>query len=352
MKTFVKYLGYRLKKSSIRTLVFTVCTLAIVLIAISENLYIKRDMYGFGITYSHIGLEYIAIAISVFSTLIPMLETAEFKNRRNLDTLYFLPMSRVKLALAHYLSGFIQVAFIHTVTFWSAWIYWLCKINSSHYIRSLNILPIYWLLSLAVGFIMYSIFIFIFCQGNNVLDGFIFCVAWMFIFFVVVNAIIYSFKDLLRIENVYDDVCQWYQAWTIVYMPINNLTMIFQGLTEIRNDMFLEQVELIIYQMYMFFVWVGVAAACVFGYFWTFIRKGAEKAGEISDSWFGYRTLIPIYAFCVLFEIGTHASIDIIIFWMLTILAYVIYRRGFKFKLGDIIIIGIFSVLYLGNIIF
>ena len=60
-----------------------------------------------------------------------------------------------------------------------------------------------------------------------------------------------------------------------------------------------------------------------------------EKTEEISDHILGYRTLIPIYA------IAGMIVFDDIILWIiieiLAVIGYAIYRRGFRFKPGEIV---------------
>ena len=65
-----------------------------------------------------------------------------------------------------------------------------------------------------------------------------------------------------------------------------------------------------------------------------------EKTEEISDSYLGFRTLIPVYAVTgmITFEVW-----DDVIFWVIieffAILGYTIYRRGFHYKKSDIAIL-------------
>ena len=88
---------------------------------------------------------------------------------------------------------------------------------------------------------------------------------------------------------------------------------------------------------YMFVAWGALGVASAVGYFITFVRKGAEKAGEISSSWFGYRLLIPIYGYSLLLEYNYLDFMTVVIF-ALMIIGYIIYRRGFKLKVSDYIV--------------
>ena len=111
MTSFRSYLGYRLKKALLQTLTFTL--MAAVISAVSADLCADRFMGNRGT----MGIEMIATIMGVIASIIPMLELSVFKSRRNLDTLYCLPISRRKMAAAHYLSGFIQMFTVYTAAF-------------------------------------------------------------------------------------------------------------------------------------------------------------------------------------------------------------------------------------------
>ena len=73
-----------------------------------------------------------------------------------------------------------------------------------------------------------------------------------------------------------------------------------------------------------------------------FIRCGKQKpesVGGVSDSFFGYKLFIPLYvAPVVLFSHighGTRSIGDVAVFFSLAFVGYIIFRRGFKFKLSD-----------------
>ena len=63
-----------------------------------------------------------------------------------------------------------------------------------------------------------------------------------------------------------------------------------------------------------------------------------EKTEEISDSYFGFRTLIPIYAIsAMILSESSNYIILWVIFELLTFIGYTIYRRGFHYKKSDVI---------------
>ena len=335
MKIFGRYLGYRLEKAASRMLVFTILAVVLNWLVVTESIG-RLNVYN-----NETGIYMLAIILGCLCTIVPILELSDFKNRRNLDTLYFFPIKREKMAAVHFVCGFIQVFVVYSVTFFSSWIHLALQ---THYF-ALEYMFFYYILSLLLGFVMYSIFAFLFIQGNTVADGILFCVLWMFII-LIVGSVVRS--EILR--NYIADTKYWENSanlvtdWGIIYSPINNLTVIFQDLIEV-NKHSLEYYYKSAYaaryirEMYMFFVWGAVGIAAAIGYFITFIKKGAEKTGEISDSWFGYRLLIPLYGYSLLIFWNSEIILTALIF-ALMIIGYIVYRRGFKLKSGDLIVVG------------
>ncbi len=337
MKVFGRYLTYRLKQSLLRTIVFSVLAMMICITVATQ----ATDP-GFLIQDRESGIYILATVLGIMCTLIPILELSGFKNRRNLDTLYFFPIKRSKMALAHYLSGAIQIFAVYTVSFLTSWIYLLARTDYF----ALSWMPLYYLFSLLLGFVMYSVFAFIFNEANTVADGVLFAGLWAFVLWVVSYSLLnYIFSSDINSDPSYNfryEVLPSLSDWGIIYTPINNLTVIFQELIEINRKHYGIYVDITygeryLSQMYMFFAWGAVGIAAAVGYFVRFIRKGAEMAGEISNSPWGYKLLIPLYGYSLLFMSGFEDIYTVIIF-ALMLTGYFIYRRSFKIKVSDIIV--------------
>ena len=125
--------------------------------------------------------------------------------------------------------------------------------------------------------------------------------------------------------------------WTIFFSPLNNVTVIFQKLIHVnRTDDYMKIAREYASQLYMVAFWIILGIGAIAGYFLTFIKKGAQKAGEVSDTFVGYRVLIPLYCIMVSSTFISFPIMQVIVMAM-TIVGYVIFRRGFKFKLPDIL---------------
>ena len=327
-------------------MVFTLISVALCLIVTSGS-----NMYGIingevSLASNTTGIYMLSTVLSILCTVIPIIELAPLKNRRNLDTIYFLPMSKWKLALMHFLSGFAQITFIYTVAFGAVFA-WLA-INTDYY--ALGYMIPFYFLSLLLGLMMYSIIAFIFNAANTVVDGVIFIVLWTFLF-VLLNYTVGLAAGFWLSRNISEVVTDNLRLhWLFVYSPINNLTVIYQDLIEINRASLNYNstaifAETYLKETYMFYIWGAFGIAAIVGYFVTFIKKGAEKAGDISTSIFGYKTLVPIYGYCLITMVGTIRSLFGIITSFLVafliasmVIGHVIYRRSFKLKLSDILI--------------
>ena len=89
--------------------------------------------------------------------------------------------------------------------------------------------------------------------------------------------------------------------------------------------------------------WIIAGIASVIGLFFTFGKKRTEKTEEISDSFFGFRTLIPVYAICAIISVNpsnnTAGLASFVIIEVLAFIAYTIYRRGFHYKKSDVAVL-------------
>ena len=323
MKTFSRYLTYRLKTGMLRVLIMAILAVLILFLVLPECL------DGSDVKWHSSGLYMQATLLSIVASIVPILELSGLKNRRNLDTLYFFPIKRAKLALVHFAGGFLQVFAIYTVTYFVHFAYLALKTD---YFALVYMIP-YYFLSLALGFVIYSVYMFIFTQANTVVDGVLFCILWIFL------AALVMLTGMILLGPDLSDPLDWLPEWGILYVPINHLTVLYEDLIEINREvnMWSYTVEQIMEHLEMFVVWGVVGVAAAYGYVYSFVKKGAQQAGEISNSLFGYKTLLPIYGCCFLLLSGS-TLFTCLLYLILMLVGYIIYRRGFKFKLSDILV--------------
>ena len=336
MRIFMRYLGYKLKKSTLRSIIIT-----LIGFVICQGTVEGSTSYEM-VEWRESGIYIRATLLGIICTLIPILELAPFKNRRNLDTLFFFPIKRWKMAIANYLSGWIQISFIYSVCFLGHLVYLLANTDC---FTLIYMLP-YYALSMLIGLMMYSIFAFVFNEANTVADGVIFCILWMFLGWMAYagfcGIVIEPHEAMLTEE--FGGVLNSFGEWGIIYAPINNLTVIFRYLIETNRhpeDNYYARYALeYLSQSYMFAVWGTLGFASVIGYIFRFAKKSAYKAGEISRSPFGYMTLIPIYGYSLLAIVGGSITLINFIIVAFMLVGYIVYRRSVRIRWSDIVVLS------------
>ena len=349
MKSFLKYFRYHSGSTVIRFLVILV--LAVLLSAVVCSFDRHEVMMGgyqelkypaIGVSGSVEGLAFIA---AVLASVLPMLELMGFQNRRNMDTLLTLPVSREKMATVHFVNGMIQLVLTVTAIFLVAFF----KMIPYFDVFDVGRLWVYYAFTLMGAAIVYAVFSFFFLQANTIADGIVFMALWS------------SFPALFVacIQEVFDlgrgDMKGLDWSYFFVFSPLTvvgntlgaSVTPTYYydpegGPSVILHDYSYhgkwEQVDTTCMIM-----WGIVALLCIVGYLITFRFKRSEQIGGISSSWFGYRTLIPLIAFSFIFALSaSEIPVAAALILVGMVVGYVIYRRGFRFKIPDFISMGAF----------
>ena len=211
MVSFKRYFAYQFKKSLPALLIMGVIALLLT--------FSNVEVYGLPDNITEITGERIIVWFGVLAfilgalcTVAPILMLSPFKNRRNLDTLLFLPVSRVKVAITHYLVGLIQIISVYTACFICTFLHLLPYFK---YLFLIYLIP-YYFLSVLYGIVLYSLFIFIFQQGSTVADGVIFGASYIFSPWAIVASITNTF-DLSNVGEYF-----------IIYAPIDAIHNVFR----------------------------------------------------------------------------------------------------------------------------
>ncbi len=315
MASFKKYFNYIFKKSRSRLLITLVISLIITVSSVDFYSY-NHDEYQ----VVSVSFDWIATILGFLCFLTPILELAPYKNRRNIDTLFSLPISKFKMGIAHYLNGIIYIASVFTLCSIYTFLYLLARKND---LNVVHFIP-YYFLALLFGIILYSFTSFAFYQGNTVSDGTIFIIAYSLVLMCAMGVIdlIGFFK--VRVQGSY------YSA----FGPLTGLTRGYSSLIEGNRALY----DFTTQRYISFAVWAIIGIASAFGFLYFFAKKKSEDVGEISGSIFGYKVLIPTFAYSLLF-----ISEDFNVLHLLIVLAmyigYIIFRRSIKLKRSDYICI-------------
>lgn len=266
------------------------------------------------------------VFLCLLAYIVPVVEFSFFKKRINLNCAYSMPVSRRCLGLAHYLTGAITVILPFTLSYLLNFI--LILTRGVQYYNLAPMIPHY-LLCLVLGLAMYSLMVFAFNEANTTGDGILFMLLWTFVLFFATYALDYivSVPMYFGIEPL---------PWGLIAILTKNYRQLIE-LTTVRDYLgpqnFLQAPE----GVFLVVTWILIGIASGVGFFLTFGKRRMEKTEEISDSFFGYRVLIPYFAVT-----GMIAFLDFaicVVFEILALIGYTIYRRGFRYKLSDIIVL-------------
>ncbi len=328
MTNFKQYLRSHLK-AGMRPFV---CILVVVLvmtllIGISEQPDRAYDIDGMYIHDYNSTLYIPVLFMCILVYVLTVMEFAFFKKRINLDCAYALPISRKAMGTVHYLSGLIMLLITFTASYLVNFILLLTR--GPGWFDFSPMIPHY-LLCLILGIAMYSFMVFVFNRANTMGDGIWFMILYSFVFVLLASAIM-VILDSNSLFNEGNAALPW--------GVIDELTKSVQYVVELSDSgrrLFWETPELIGWLIF----WITVGVLSAVGFFLSFGRERTERTEEISDSLFGFRVLIPLYAVCgmLVFE-AWDTIIFFVIIEILTFIGYTVYRRGFHYKKSDIIVL-------------
>ena len=345
MKNFGKYLIYRLKEA--RTY-FLIITAILSVIAISAEMFVyEQNGLPIGISTSVDGL-YSMFALLVFA--VPIYEFSGFMNRRNADTVFFLQIDKWHRTLAHYLTATVTVLSSMIVSFSILYIRLVFMATEGGIVKetfgfasTLQLLYAF-LVSLVFAVISITITSFTFCCANTELDGGICSFMWLFTPALAWTVI----EDLIRGSEVRSQVVgKLLLGIEISYLipGFNILTVLgeFDSIFYVKRDFaknFMRNDVLIPCAILL-----ALAILAFVGMYLLSRKKKAEKIGDISDSWFSYKLLIPLYGIILAYLLGAESIIVNIFLLVAAFGGYVIYRRGFKLHKSDIIMMIVIAVI-------
>lgn len=265
------------------------------------------------------------IFLCLLAYIAPVLEFSFFKKRINLNCAYAMPISRRALGLAHYLTGAITVILPFTLSYLLNFI--LILTRGVQYYNLAPMIPHY-LLCLVLGLAMYSLMVFAFNEANTTGDGILFMLLWTFVLFFATYASDYivDLPTYLFIEplpwGIISELTTNYKQLIELTVPSHSAT---EGFLQIQK------------RICWIIIWGLIGIVSSIGFLLSFGKRRMEKTEEISDSFFGYRVLIPYFA--VTGMIGFLNFAICVVFEILALIGYTIYRRGFRYKLSDIIVL-------------
>lgn len=325
----MRYFKNNYKKMIMPTVFLTIIGIAIYVIPIS----LVSSYYPIHLGDTNVfAFSLFLMGISIF---IPIYEFGFVKSKRGGDLYYSLPITRGKLNLQFYLKGLIEIVVTYLIVFFLGLL--VVKIKDFD-LNFIYYLPMF--LMFLMGLVaLYSINCFIFSKANNIIDGIIFILAYLVISFVVIGAldvVIYKIIGMNSFRRL--DKIMFSPIMMLSYFSFSFQYLLFRRVDYTADSIFNATSGT------FFIIWfiVGIVAALSLVLFTKYNKP--ENIQQKSNSWFGYKTIIPIFLTCLIvvsrIDFKYASDITVLILWILAAyVAYVVYERTFKIKWYNLVII-------------
>ena len=336
-----KYFLYELKKARweliILTVIFTLLCGTVAAVSPMQTKYEYYNGYDQLVTRMRIETPVVPLAISLLALMCyaaPAGVYAFKMNKRSVDCYYALPIKKEKLYFIKALIGLLLVAIPFTVAYWTMFLVYLIRPNNPY--QMVWFVPTYFgLLFFALCLFGYNAFAF--TRGNSMQDGITFMVAYSAVLFcVALVPFIWSEGELFS----WQVLLGFWPGYGGIMFSGNMIERIMgaDGVYLLSTDLKLDALT---------FIMPFVQGAAGYGLLFALLKKDkAEDSQQVCESWFGYKTLIPIFtAVAIGLLVGALIEVDfavaLIVFVMCAVAAFVcviVWRRKFLFgKLGWIV---------------
>jgi hypothetical protein len=342
MSRFRQYFSYRCKATLVRLLIFVGIAL---LLTYTSSYFLVYETFAYDydldtkypVMEAAGDLSVLGWSAGICAVILPVLELLPFKNKRNIDTMLALPIGRGKMILAHYLCGLLHLS----VTLFCSFALAAIKMVPYRMFFSLwMLLPFYAMLLLTAA-ILYSLFSFVFSTADTTADG----IVWLHIYSLLPPLFLSSAYDAfhLRPWSLVEEpwyFSPFYHLFTVADKYNDYITPTIQyDISEGLDQIYSVSCTKLVFQdgeIFTLLLWVGLAAACLAGLVYFFRKQRPETVGGLSHSSFGYQSLIPLMALTLIL-----AGLETALLMIFTVVWYIVYRRGFRFKTPDLVIMGL-----------
>ena len=342
MRAFGRYFWYRIKSTSLRLAALA----AIATLLSSLFVFVYQTIEGKEWDYYSGSCTWLGISACILAVVLPMLELLGLKNRRNLDTLLFMPINSGKMLAVRLFNGFLQLVITTAASFLMA----AAKIGvMDNADKRISDIAEFYFVLIAHAAIIYIVVSFAIFVANNAFDGVVFALGYSFIFANVAEALMQTFGQSKL----------GYSQEFLLYAPLARVTKIYDRTVFFdykRSHMQWVQENLEYFKgKYCYeslYLWICVAVCMAIALVFLGARLKSHKMGEISDSIFGYKSLIPFYAITSVFSMDTGNPSTKFIIVIVAYIGYAVYRRGIKLRLSDYLWIGLIFATIVCDIVF
>ncbi|MDE6505608.1 MAG: hypothetical protein K2L42_07055, partial [Clostridia bacterium] len=287
------------------------------------------------------------ITFAGFVAALAPVKTFSYRTKkRSVDLFYALPLSHKKILAVKFLVGLVVIYLPYTVAFF---IGSAATAATAHEANAAYCIPLYFA-SLIPIYIIYSISSFAFTRANKRNDGVLFIIFWF-------TAVPLVLQVLDRICGACGEPTTYFGSYIIdsgSYAPTSPLTivteyfgkLIFPSTGELY-PVFEAQNEAVRLANLIAGLTVNslLSIGATVGLFLLEKKTRAENAEQISESLFGYKTMIPLITACALaLCISRYTALNVVVVVIIVLVASAIcmtYRRTVKIGWKQLIILGI-----------
>lgn len=351
-----KYLVYELKKN-----LFTIgCLTLVATVLYVLPLIISRSIDQ-GAFYTLVWI--ISTIGGVMAGVVPVWIFSYKMKKRSVDLYFSLPLSHTKILLTKFLIGLIAVFVPYTVAYWLGAFTVMGKFAElqavgyipQHFamLQAVEYLPPYpqtfqavWYIpqyfaSLIPIYIIYSISAFVFTRANRIIDGIIFIVFWTFavgLVMAVLCRLTDEWKSILDPDGYGHRLWHWEyidSKYYFPFAPLDYITAHFEKhLSGYMNIHAIPMETIPLANMITGDIVLSLmSAGATTGLFLMERRVKAENVGQISESPFGYKVMIPLFTVCLIAVTDIRDFYSQLLFVIIAIgsfLLTVAYRRTAK----------------------
>ncbi len=339
---FLKYFRLNLKRSIKTALMYAIILSLVYLIPLivmrSMNpIYANKDL----ITISSTNVGLIITALCLIAYISPVKQANYLMSKKSLDNCYSLPISRRNIMIAKVLTGIIETLVPFTLIYIIGAFILEAKFP---FLYTSYMIPLYFIL--LISFLsLYILNFFLVSRANKIFDGVMFMILGNFAIFVVLYCFIQTFEDYELIRDIATPFIPFYGF--ISYGNYFNYFMktCFNMKT---GEIYYLHESYDVFNLMPLFVIVQLGILSGLGLWFFFKKDRPERAEEVSNSFFGYRVLNPLYTATFLTTTLAMNFSDIPSVLMITATGLIIYliltiayQRNFKISGKQWLIFGI-----------
>lgn len=333
-----KYFIYEFKKS-----VFLIGVLSVIYTAICLVMFLATQHEAMGI----VSLSILMIIGGFTAFFLPFSIFSYKMKKRSLDLFYSLPISHTKIVTVKFLVGLTILYIPFTIAYWLSFLILAGRadvLNAAWYV------PMYFA-SIIPMYIIYAISAFAYTRASNKRDGAWFAILWFYAITLVIEIISRFTRapqlsvDVSVLDSVLDLGITSNYIIPSMYSPTTPLLFVGVMFQLMAGGVYVPLTDpIVVGNMCAGFALVSLLGiGSTVGIILLEKKAKAEDCEHYSDSWFGYKVLVPLYGVCLTttsMGLDTFSFILIVLIFVILYAVSASYRRTVKIGWKQLAIIG------------